>query len=221
VRDSFRVLLTGLTAFVLVVGAAMLLSGLQIDERAVVLTGEARFPDQSTGNQAGFNPANEVGIRVSFATVDPWIQGQPHDLTPAVDTSPGAGVASVDLTTLILYLERPSVPRRDIVNSDLVLLEPAGPNRWASMDGPMHIYPNADVTGSNFFLSFSISLNVNYTNGRSYGWGGWDPGVRIVAPAILLNLVPIGLVLFTFGVIGTVLLLVAWLDARKPAPAPQ
>src|SRR5438445_802572 len=160
------------------------------------------------------NDANAVGIRFSFATRTPWIQGERHEIVLTVDATPGSGVASVDLTTLILYLERPAMPRRDIVNSDLVLLESTGANRWISMDGPLVIYPNSDVSGSNFFLAVALSLNVDYTNGQSYGWGGWDPGIRIISPNILPDYTPIGLMMVAGGSAGLIFVAATWKFAR-------
>jgi len=219
VRDRNRFILAGLAAFVLALGAFVSLSGLRPDTRPVVLIGEAVFPDHSAGHSAGLNAANAVGIRFSFATRDPWIQGERDDFIVNVDATPGSGVASVNLTTLILYLERPAMPRRDIVNSDLVLLESRGANRWISMDGLVVIYPNSDVSGSNFFLAVALSLNVDYTNGQSYGWGGWDPGVRIISPNILPDYTPIGLMMVAGGSAGLIFVAATWKFARSNVPA--
>ena len=207
-----------LLRFVLALGAFVSLSGLRPDTRPVVLVGEAVFPDHSAGHPVGLNDANAVGIRFSFATRTPWIQGERHEIVLAVDATPGSGVASVNVTTLILYLERPAIPRRDIVNSDLVLLESSGANRWISMDGPLVIYPNSDVSGSNFFLAVALSLNVDYTNGQSYGWGGWDPGVRIISPNILPDYTPIGLMMVAGGWAGLIFVAVTWKSARLNFP---
>ena len=219
VRDRNRFILSGVVAFVLALGAFVSLSGLRPDTRPVVLVGEAVFPDQSAGHPVGLNDANAVGIRFSFATRTPWIQGERHEIVLTVDATPGSGVASVDLTTLILYLERPAMPRRDIVNSDLVLLESTGANRWISMDGPLVIYPNSDVSGSNFFLAVALSLNVDYTNGQSYGWGGWDPGVRIISPNIVPNYTPIGLMMVAAGSAGLIFTGLTWKSVRPNVPA--
>ena len=167
----------------------------------------------------GLNDANAVGIRFSFATRTPWIQGERHEIVLTVDATPGSGVASVDLTTLILYLVRPAMPRRDIVNSDLVLLESSGANRWISMDGPLVIYPNSDVTGSNFFLAVALSLNVYYTNGQTYGWGGWDPGIRIISPNIVPDYTPIGLMMVAAGSAGLIFTGLTWKSVRPNVPA--
>ena len=218
-RDRNRWILAGLAAFVLALGAFMSLSGLRPDTRPVVLVGEAVFPDHSAGHPVGLNAANAVGIRFSFTTRDPWIQGERHEIVVTVDAIPGSGVVSVNLTTLILYLERPAMPRRDIVNSDLVLLESSGANRWISMDGPMVIYPNSDVSGSNFFLAVALSLNVDYTNGQSYGWGGWDPGIRIISPNILPDYTPIGLMMVAGGSAGLIFVAATWKFARSNVPA--
>ena len=218
-RDRNRWILAGLAAFVLALGAFVSLSGLRPDTRPVVLVGEAVFPDHSAGHPVGLNDANAVGIRFSFATRTPWIQGERHEIVLTVDATPGSGVASVDLTTLILYLERPAMPRRDIVNSDLVLLESSGANRWISMDGPLVIYPNSDVSGSNFFLAVALSLNVDYTNGQSYGWGGWDPGIRIISPNILPDYTPIGLMMVAGGSAGLIFVAATWKFARSNVPA--
>jgi len=211
--------LAGVVAFILALGAFVSLSGLRPDTRPVVLVGEAVFPDHSAGHPVGLNDANAVGIRFSFATRTPWIQGERHEIVLTVDATPGSGVASVDLTTLILYLERPAMPRRDIVNSDLVLLESTGANRWISMDGPLVIYPNSDVSGSNFFLAVALSLNVDYTNGQSYGWGGWDPGVRIISPNIVPNYTPIGLMMVAAGSAGLIFTGLTWKSVRPNVPA--
>ena len=219
VRDRNRFILAGVVAFVLALGAFVSLSGLRPDTRPVVLVGEAVFPDHSAGHPVGLNDANAVGIRFSFATRTPWIQGERHEIVLTVDATPGSGVASVDLTTLILYLERPAMPRRDIVNSDLVLLESTGANRWISMDGPLVIYPNSDVSGSNFFLAVALSLNVDYTNGQSYGWGGWDPGVRIISPNIVPNYTPIGLMMVAAGSAGLIFTGLTWKSVRPNVPA--
>jgi len=219
VRDRNRFILSGVVAFVLALGAFVSLSGLRPDTRPVVLVGEAVFPDQSAGHPVGLNDANAVGIRFSFATRTPWIQGERHEIVLTVDATPGSGVASVDLTTLILYLERPAMPRRDIVNSDLVLLESTGANRWISMDGPLVIYPNSDVIGSNFFLAVALSLNVYYTNGQTYGWGGWDPGVRIISPNIVPNYTPIGLMMVAAGSAGLIFTGLTWKSVRPNVPA--
>ena len=218
-RDRNRFILAGLAAFVLALGAFVSLSGLRPDTRPVVLIGEAVFPDHSAGHSAGLNAANAVGIRFSFATRDPWIQGERDDFIVNVDATPGSGVASVNLTTLILYLERPAMPRRDIVNSDLVLLESRGANRWISMDGLVVIYPNSDVSGSNFFLAVALSLNVDYTNGQSYGWGGWDPGIRIISPNVLPDYTPIGLMMVAGGSAGLIFVAATWKFARPNVPA--
>src|SRR5207249_4781110 len=220
VRNRNRFILSGLAAFVLVLGAFVSLSGLRPDTRPAVLVGEAVFPDHSAGHPVGPNAANAVGVRFSFATRTPWIQGQRHEIVATLDAIPGSGVASVDFTTLILYLERPAMPRRDIVNSDLVLLEPSGASRWISMDGPLVIYPNLDVTGSNFFFAVALSLNVNYTNGQSYGWGGWDPGVRITSPNIGPDFTPIGLFLVAAGWAGLIFVAVTWKSGRAALPRP-
>ena len=219
VRDRNRFILAGVVAFILALGAFVSLSGLRPDTRPVVLVGEAVFPDHSAGHPVGLNDANAVGIRFSFATRTPWIQGERHEIVLMVDATPGSGVASVDLTTLILYLERPAMPRRDIVNSDLVLLESTGANRWISMDGPLVIYPNSDVSGSNFFLAVALSLNVDYTNGQSYGWGGWDPGVRIISPNIVPNYTPIGLMMVAAGSAGLIFTGLTWKSVRPNVPA--
>ena len=218
-RDRNRFILAGVVAFVLALGAFVSLSGLRPDTRPVVLVGEAVFPDHSAGHPVGPNAANAVGIRFSFATRTPWIQGERHEIVVTVDATPGSGVASVDLTTLILYLERPAMPRRDIVNSDLVLLESTGANRWISMDGPLVIYSNSDVSGSNFFLAVALSLNVDYTNGQSYGWGGWDPGVRIISPNIVPNYTPIGLMMVAAGSAGLIFTGLTWKSGRPNVPA--
>ena len=218
-RNRNRFILAGLAAFVLVLGAFVSLSGLRPDTRPAVLVGEAVFPDHSAGHPVGPNAANAVGVRFSFATRTPWIQGERHEIVLTVDATPGSGVASVDLTTLILYLERPAMPRRDIVNSDLVLLESTGANRWISMDGPLVIYPNSDVSGSNFFLAVALSLNVDYTNGQSYGWGGWDPGVRIISPNIVPNYTPIGLMMVAAGSAGLIFTGLTWKSVRPNVPA--
>ena len=218
-RDRNRWILAGLAAFVLALGAFVSLSGLRPDTRPVVLVGEAVFPDHSAGHPVGLNAANAVGIRFSFATRTPWIQGERHEIVLTVDATPGSGVASVDLTTLILYLVRPAMPRRDIVNSDLVLLESSGANRWISMDGPLVIYPNSDVTGSNFFLAVALSLNVYYTNGQTYGWGGWDPGIRIISPNIVPDYTPIGLMMVAAGSAGLIFTGLTWKSVRPNVPA--
>ena len=218
-RNRNRFILAGLAAFVLVLGAFVSLSGLRPDTRPAVLVGEAVFPDHSAGHPVGPNAANAVGVRLSFATRTPWIQGERHEIVLTVDATPGSGVASVDLTTLILYLERPAIPRRDIVNSDLVLLESSGANRWISMDGPLVIYPNSDVTGSNFFLAVALSLNVYYTNGQTYGWGGWDPGIRIISPNIVPDYTPIGLMMVAAGSAGLIFTGLTWKSVRPNVPA--
>lgn len=218
-RNRNRFILAGLAAFVLVLGAFVSLSGLRPDTRPAVLVGEAVFPDHSAGHPVGPNAANAVGVRLSFATRTPWIQGERHEIVLTVDATPGSGVASVDLTTLILYLERPAMPRRDIVNSDLVLLESSGANRWISMDGPLVIYPNSDVTGSNFFLAVALSLNVYYTNGQTYGWGGWDPGIRIISPNIVPDYTPIGLMMVAAGSAGLIFTGLTWKSVRPNVPA--
>ncbi|TLZ85644.1 MAG: hypothetical protein E6K00_08190 [Methanobacteriota archaeon] len=218
-RNRNRFILAGLAAFVLVLGAFVSLSGLRPDTRPAVLVGEAVFPDHSAGHPVGPNAANAVGVRFSFATRTPWIQGERHEIVLTVDATPGSGVASVDLTTLILYLERPAMPRRDIVNSDLVLLESSGANRWISMDGPLVIYPNSDVTGSNFFLAVALSLNVYYTNGQTYGWGGWDPGIRIISPNIVPDYTPIGLMMVAAGSAGLIFTGLTWKSVRPNVPA--
>jgi len=219
VRNRNRFILAGLAAFVLVLGAFVSLSGLRPDTRPAVLVGEAVFPDHSAGHPVGPNAANAVGVRLSFATRTPWIQGERHEIVLTVDATPGSGVASVDLTTLILYLVRPAMPRRDIVNSDLVLLESSGANRWISMDGPLVIYPNSDVTGSNFFLAVALSLNVYYTNGQTYGWGGWDPGIRIISPNIVPDYTPIGLMMVAAGSAGLIFTGLTWKSVRPNVPA--
>jgi len=219
VRNRNRFILAGLAAFVLVLGAFVSLSGLRPDTRPAVLVGEAVFPDHSAGHPVGPNAANAVGVRFSFATRTPWIQGERHEIVLTVDATPGSGVASIDLTTLILYLERPAMPRRDIVNSDLVLLESSGANRWISMDGPLVIYPNSDVTGSNFFLAVALSLNVYYTNGQTYGWGGWDPGIRIISPNIVPDYTPIGLMMVAAGSAGLIFTGLTWKSVRPNVPA--
>jgi len=219
VRNRNRFILAGLAAFVLVLGAFVSLSGLRPDTRPAVLFGEAVFPDHSAGHPVGPNAANAVGVRFSFATRTPWIQGERHEIVLTVDATPGSGVASVDLTTLILYLVRPAMPRRDIVNSDLVLLESSGANRWISMDGPLVIYPNSDVTGSNFFLAVALSLNVYYTNGQTYGWGGWDPGIRIISPNIVPDYTPIGLMMVAAGSAGLIFTGLTWKSVRPNVPA--
>ncbi len=218
-RNRNRFILAGLAAFVLVLGAFVSLSGLRPDTRPAVLVGEAVFPDHSAGHPVGPNAANAVGVRFSFATRTPWIQGERHEIVLTVDATPGSGVASVDLTTLILYLVRPAMPRRDIVNSDLVLLESSGANRWISMDGPLVIYPNSDVTGSNFFLAVALSLNVYYTNGQTYGWGGWDPGIRIISPNIVPDYTPIGLMMVAAGSAGLIFTGLTWKSVRPNVPA--
>lgn len=195
----------------MVLGSALYLSSVAPAPR--VLFGEARFPDYSAG-QPGINAANEVGIRLTLVTRDPWIQGQPQELTATVDAEPGPGVAAVDLTTLILYLERPASHRPTTVASDLVLLGPIGSNRWISRDGPLRIFPNGDVVGADLFLGFSLSLNVDYSNGQSYGFGGWQPGVRIDAPDIAPNLAPYGLLLLAAGAGCGVLAATAWTSRR-------
>ncbi len=218
-RNRNRFILGGLAAFVLVLCAFVSLSGLRPDTRPAVLVGEAVFPDHSAGHPVGPNAANAVGVRFSFATRTPWIQGERHEIVLTVDATPGSGVASIDLTTLILYLARPAMPRRDIVNSDLVLLESSGANRWISMDGPLVIYPNSDVTGSNFFLALALSLNVYYTNGQTYGWGGWDPGIRIISPNIVPDYTPIGLMMVAAGSAGLIFTGLTWKSVRPNVPA--
>lgn len=216
VRDSSRLILAGLAAVVLVVGAIVFFSGLRPDQRPLMLTGDAVFPDYSTG-QVGLNAANQVGIHLTLTTRDPWIQGQPQEITPTLDATPGSGVASVDVVTLFLYLKQSALPNPKIMTGDFVLLERAGPNRWLSMDGPLRIYPNQDVVGSAFFLSFAVSLNVQYANGQSYGWGGWDPAVRIDSPGIAPDLSPVGWLLLAVGTTGIVLVGASWKSARRAA----
>ena len=221
VRDRNRFILAGAAGLALVLGAVVSLSGLRPEPRSVVLVGEAIFPDHSAGHQAGSNANDAVGIRLSLATKTPWIQGERNEIVATLDASPGPEVASVDLTTLKLFLERPSMPLRDIVNGDLVLLEPGGANRWISMDGPLVIYPNADVSGSNFFFGFALSLNVNYTNGQSYGWGGWDPGVRIISPDIVGDFTRIGWFMVSAGSAGLIFVAVTWRSARQGVSRPS
>jgi len=215
VRNRYRLILAGLAAFVLVVGAFFF--ALRPDQRPAVLTGDAAFPDYSSG-QPGINAANQVGIHLILTTRNPWIQGQSQELIPTVDATPGPGVASVDVVTLFLNLKQPALPHPKIVTGDLVLLEAAGPNRWVSVDGPLRIFPNQDVVGSDFFLSFAVSLNVQYTNGQSYGWGGWDPAVRIVSPEIVRDFSPVGWLLIAVGTTGVVLVAATWKSARRPTP---
>jgi hypothetical protein len=204
---------------VLALGAFVSLSGLRPEPRPVVLVGEAIFPDHSAGHPVGLNAANAVGIRFTLGTRTPWIQGERHEIVATIDATPGSGVASVNLTTLILYLERPAMPRREILNSDLVLLESSAADRWISGDGPLVIYPNLDVSGSNFFLSAALSLNVYYTNGQTYGWGGWDPGVRILSPNIVPDYTPIGMMMVAAGSAGLIFIGLTWKSLRPIVPA--
>jgi hypothetical protein len=192
-------ILAGLGALAIVVGASLFVVQPGPNQRPVILSGTAVFPDHSAGQTVGQDRADEVTVLLNFATTDPWIQGDRHEIVARLDVTPGTGVASVDLTTLILYLRRPGSPHPDLLNSDLVLLQAAGANRWISKDGPLLIWPNQDVVGANFFLAFSVSLNVEYANGQAYGYGGWNPDVRIASPEIVPNLAPIGLVLMAAG----------------------
>src|SRR5439155_26599112 len=100
-----------------------------------------------------------------------------------------------------------------------VLLESSGANRWISMDGPLVIYPNSDVTGSNFFLAVALSLNVYYTNGQTYGWGGWDPGLRIISPNIVPDYTPIGLMMVAAGSAASIFIGLTWKSGRPNVSA--
>ena len=217
-RDRFLYTLAGAAGAAIVLGAFLSLSGVRGDQQPVVLSGEAVFPDYSAGPLPGVDPANEVKIRIDLGTNEPWIQGERHELTVTVNADPGPEVSSVNLTTLILYLERPSFPRRDILNSDLVLLKAVGPNRWGSMDGPLVLFPNLDVSGSSFFLTFALSLNVDYENGASYGYGGWNPGVWIDSPDIVPDLAPYGWMLIAAGTAAGIALGIARVSARPRPP---
>jgi hypothetical protein len=215
-RGSVRSPLAVLVGVALVVGSVLLASVPRADTAPVVLSGTARFPDHSSGHEPGLVAANEVGITVTPTTMTPWVQGHRHEVFAVVETEPDSGVASAELATLFLHLER--IGTRGFINSDLDLLKPAGPNRWIPMDGPLLLFPNQDVAGTGFLLSFALSLNVEYANGRSYGYGGWDPDIRIAAPDILTDLAPIGMALLGGGAIGAVLLAVRWTSRRRTAP---
>ncbi len=210
-----RWVLAAIAAVLLVLGGVLSLSAASVNQHPRVLSGYAAFPDYSAG-VVGSDRANEVAISLTLTTRDPWIQGQPQELVATVDAQPGPGVDAVDLTTLIVYLERPAAVHPTILNSDLVLLDRVeSTNRWISRDGPIRIDPNADVTGNDFFLGFSLSLNVDYANGRSYGYGGWHPDLRVVSPDILPNLAPYGVTFLAGGAACGILSAAAWTSRRN------
>ena len=214
-KDSSRFILACFAGIAIVLGATLYLPAIRTGQAPVVVTGEATFPDYSAGAPPGQTAANEVGIFLTLGTRNPWIQGQRQELVPSVAATPGPGVASVEITTLKIYLERPAAPNPTIVTGDLVLLVPTGANRWVSMDGPVVIYPNQDVSGDDFFLGFALSLNVWYGNGQSYGYGGWEPGVRIGSPDIVPDFTLVGLLLMAVCIGGGVLLATMWAADRR------
>src|SRR5437867_3242696 len=219
-RDAPRTVLVVLAIIAVSVGTVVSLRGFEAPPQPRTVVGEATFPDYSSG-QLGSSAANEVRLRVTLLMSDPWIQGERHPVTATVDAEPGSGVSAVDLVTMILSLKRPAMPYPQVVGADLDLLAAQGGGRWVPAGGPMTIYPNEDIVGSDFFFTFAISLNVDYTNGRSYGFGGWSPDTRIVSPPIVPNLTPIGLLLIMAGIACATLAVLPWqsIASRTPTAA--
>lgn len=214
-RDRLRILTIAIGLAILVAGGALLGSGLGSQSRSVVLSADVTFPDFSSAGIRD-DSVNGVIFRLYVTTAVPWIQGREQNLQATLEAQPGPGVRSVSPTTLFLYLARPSV--RGFVTGDLNLLRATGPNRWVPTEGPLRIWPNLDVTGSDFYLTFAISLNVEYADGSSYGYGGWNPGARLFPVSIVPDLTTYGSLVIAVG--GSIAFTVALKDrllARRHA----
>ena len=185
--------------------------------RPATLTVDGTFPDYQ-GGHLGSNGSNEVAFVFQITTMLPWYRGQVQALSVTLTAQPGPGVRLVEPTTLFVRLQRWDAGIRTTLAGDLDLLTVAGPNRWTTANGSMHIAPNADVAGSSFFLAVSLSLTVDYQDGSNYGMAGWEPDTRTTFFDIRTDVAPHGVVALAAGVIGTALIVAQWRRSREPLP---
>ncbi len=183
--------------------------------RPATLTIEGTFPDYD-GGRLGSNSSNRVALAFEIATRLPWYRGQVQALSVALTAQPGPGVRLVGPTTLSVKLQRWGAGIRTTLASDLDLLTPAGPRRWATANAPMHISPSADEAGSSFFLAVALNLTVEYQDGSSYGIGGREPDARTTFFDIRTDVAPFGALALVAGGIGTALMVVLWRRGRRP-----
>jgi hypothetical protein len=204
-----------------VVAAAIFVVAATPHPAPVFLSEDVTFPDYSTG-QPGMNGSNEVFFRVTIATALPWEQGEMQNPVVSVAALVGSGVADVNVTTFFLDLGRAGI--RGFLTGDLDLMREVSENHWVPITGPMRVWPNSDVIGSDLYLTFQLSLMVQYLNGSGYGYGGWNPQSRLPV-AIVTNPVPWGFLITFAGMLpSSVVLVVAWFrrtEATRAARAPR
>lgn len=184
--------------------------------RPATLTVDGTFPDYQ-GGHLGSNGSNEVAFAFEIGTMLPWYRGQLQAWSVTLTAQPGPGVRLVEPTTLSVRLQRWDAGIRTTLAGDLDLLAAAGPGRWMTANGPMHIAPNADVAGSSFFLAVSLNVTVEYQDGSSYATGGWEPDARTTFFDIRTDVAPFGVGVLAVGVIGAAFMVVSWRRGRRPA----
>ncbi len=184
--------------------------------RPATMTVEGTFPDYS-GGHLGSNSSNRIAFAFEIGTVVPWYRGQIQALSMTLTAQPGPGVRLVEPTILSVRLQRWDAGIRTTLAGDLDLLILAGPGRWTTANGSVHIAPNADVAGSSFFLAVALNLTVQYQDGSSYSTGGWEPDARTTFFDIRTDVAPFGVLALAAGSIGAAFIVVSWRRGRRPA----
>ncbi len=184
--------------------------------RPATLTIEGTFPDYQ-GGHLGSNGSNRIAVAFEIGTMLPWYRGQVQALSVTLTAQPGSGVRLAEPTALSVRLQRWDAGIRTTIAGDLELLTAAGPGRWTTANGPVHIAPNADVAGSSFFLAVALNLTIQYQDGSSYATGGWEPDARTTFFDIRTDVAPFGVLALAAGSIGAALIVVSWRRGRRPA----
>lgn len=214
-KAAWRALLVAALVIASATGLGLVILGLTDSPRPTTLAGDTLFPDFSA-NGPRHDTGSGVRIALTATTLQPWVQGRLQEVDVVIHTDPGPDVTEILLTTLVLYVERPATQNRDIAAGDLVLLEPAGADTWVSQDGPFLVGPHPEFLGTNFFVTFSLSLDVAYADGSSYGYGGWPTAVRLVPIRIAVDTIATGGLIASFAVTGLVLFVLASRLAPRP-----
>jgi hypothetical protein len=211
VRDVLLVAGSLLVAVALIAGTFILLTG-SAPPQPVILSEDVTFPDYSSGHP-GMNASNAVAFHVNITTSQPWVQGRDQHPGILIVAEPGPGVADVNVNTFFLDLARTGV--RGALTGDFDLVRETTPNRWTPESGAIQIWPDNDVVGNDLYLTFQLSLNVDYVNGSAYGYGGWNPSPRLPV-AIAFDPVPWALGAYSLGAVAGLGLIAAdW--TRGPA----
>jgi len=184
--------------------------------RPATLTIEGTFPDYQ-GGHLGSNGSNRIAVAFEIGTMLPWYRGQVQALSVTLTAQPGSGVRLAEPTALSVRLQRWDAGIRTTIAGDLELLTAAGPGRWTTANGPVHIAPDADVAGSSFFLAVALNLTIQYQDGSSYATGGWEPDARTTFFDIRTDVAPFGVLALAAGSIGAALIVVSWRRGRRPA----